>query len=97
MPVAYVSQTDAGRTFEAVLFDEKEYSPPDGATVSIHLRKSDNSTKTVACTYSGSVVTVKLSATETDISGDMFAKLWIEKDALKIGTQGIVIRVDEEV
>jgi hypothetical protein len=97
-PVVYVSQTDAGRTFETLMYDGKdEYTIPDGATVSLHLRKPDESTATVACTYSGNVVTVKLSGAETNIAGKAYGKLWINTSGFQLGAQGIDIMIDEEV
>lgn len=91
----HFSQYDVGRTATISLYAVNEaYTIPVGATVKIQATKPSGLGFDVACTFSGSVVTVVSTETMTEESGRFPCELQITKDSDVIGTANFMFCVE---
>lgn len=91
----HFSQYDVGRTATINLYAVNEaYTIPVGATVKIQATKPSGLGFDVACTFSGSVVTVVSTETMTEESGRFPCELQITKDSDVIGTANFMFVVE---
>ena len=91
----HFSQYDVGRTATINLYAVNEaYTIPVGATVKIQATKPSGLGFDVACTFSGSVVTVVSTETMTEEAGRFPCELRITKDSDVIGTANFMFVVE---
>ena len=91
----HFSQYDVGRTATINLYAVNEaYTIPLGATVKIQATKPSGLGFDVACTYSGSVVTVVSTSTMTEEAGRFPAELHIIDNSDVIGTANFMFCVE---
>lgn len=91
----HFSQYDVGRTATINLYAVNEaYTIPLGATVKIQATKPSGLGFDVACTFSGSVVTVVSTETMTAEAGRFPCELRVTKDSDVIGTANFMFVVE---
>lgn len=91
-----LSQYDVGRQLTMSLFDgSTDYTVPTGADVVVEATKPSGLGFTVACTYSGSVVTLTVTETMSKEWGRFPAELSISKNGTVLGTANFLFNIEK--
>lgn len=100
MPRCHVSQYDAGRVIKFNLFDgNTPYSIASGDTVTLNVRKPDNTIVTAAATATQGQTYVTIETTEQmcAVFGDNLCELNITNGGDSIGSLNFIMEVEEDV
>ena len=99
MPACHSSQFDVGRTIRVYLLDNgQEYTLDGTETLTLSVRKPDNTVITETLTGGANHNYVDFSTTEqmTAIVGQSICEIRIEKDGANIGTLNFVLEVEKD-
>ena len=99
-PVCHASQYDEGRTIRANLFDgSTAYKIVSGDTVTLNVRKPDDTIVTAAVTVTIGNTYVEFDTTEqmTAVFGSNLCDLTIENGGVKVGTLNFIMEVETDV
>lgn len=96
-PVLHVSQYDAdSRVLVFELWSSGvKYTPPTGAEVVCDGRRSDNMSFTVACTVSGSTISMTVPTDMTEAPGSAVCQITVSQDGAILGSANFDLLVEE--